>query len=171
MPTPTAQQAGISFEDIKMIVWLVGVVLSALLAGCSAAWWFNTQLSKTRKDLYTRINTVKGELENTAQIVSTNVTHNKDDCRDTKERVTLLERDHLHQQEKTDKMDESLNIIKSDLSATKDSVIELAQKSREDTLTIMGEIRSMEGRNQLQLMEVKEFLVNVVNQNKRRDDN
>lgn len=164
MASPTLPSTGMSFDDLKIIVWLAGAFVSALAAGLGVSWWFSQQLSNTRKDLYIKIN------ENHKEVKGS-IDHNKDDCRNTKERVTLLERDHLHQQEKTDKMDESLNIIKSDLSATKDSVIELAQKSREDTLTIMGEIRSMEGRNQLQLMEVKEFLVNVVNQNKRKDDN
>lgn len=170
MPTPTAPSVGITFDDIKLLVWLAGGFFSALLAGCSVAWWFNSQLQGTRRDLYIKINTTKKELEDSHNKVVNSVDHNKDDCRDTKERVTLLEKDHEHQQEKTDKMDKSLKAIESDLAATKDSVIELSQKSREDTLMIMGEIRASEGRNQLQAMELKEFLVNMLNTRKRKDD-
>lgn len=170
MPTPTATTVGITFDDIKLIGWLAGGFVSALLAGSSVAWWFNQQLQSTRRDLYTKINTTRRELENDQGKALDSITHNKDDCRDTKERVTLLERDYEHQQEKTDNMDRSLKAIESDLSATKDSVIELAQKSREDTLMIMSEIRATEGRSQLAMMEMKEFLVNIINTRKRKDD-
>lgn len=170
MPTPTATSVGITFDDIKLIGWLAGGFVSALLAGSSVAWWFNQQLQSTRRDLYTKINTTRRELENDQGKALDSITHNKDDCRDTKERVTLLERDHEHQQEKTDNMDRSLKAIESDLSATKDSVIELSQKSREDTLMIMSEIRATEGRSQLAMMEMKEFLVNIINTRKRKDD-
>lgn len=170
MPTPTATTVGITFDDMKLIGWLAGGFVSALLAGSSVAWWFNQQLQSTRRDLYTKINTTRRELENDQGKALDSIIHNKDDCRDTKERVTLLERDHEHQQEKTDNMDRSLKAIESDLSATKDSVIELSQKSREDTLMIMSEIRATEGRSQLAMMEMKEFLVNIINTRKRKDD-
>lgn len=170
MPTPTATTVGITFDDMKLIGWLAGGFVSALLAGSSVAWWFNQQLQSTRRDLHTKINTTRRELENDQGKALDSIIHNKDDCRDTKERVTLLEREHEHQQEKTDNMDRSLKAIESDLSATKDSVIELSQKSREDTLMIMSEIRATEGRSQLAMMEMKEFLVNIINTRKRKDD-
>lgn len=163
MPTPLGGQTGITFEDLKTLAWAIGVFVSSLLAGVSVSWWFNQQLSSTRRDLYMKVDTVKREITASQKEVAQKIITNKDDCRDTKERVTLLERDHTHQQEKTAKMDELLNSIQVDLSTTKASVIELTQKSREGNLTIMGEIRSAEGRNQIAMLEMKELLVNVIN--------
>lgn len=164
MPTPQAQAVGISFDDIKLIMWFLGAFASALLAGISVTWWFNKELSSTRKDLYVRMNTVQKEID-------TSINSNKDDCRDTKERVGLLEQSTDHHEKQMDKMDETLSTIEKDLSATKDSVVELAQKSREDTLMIMGEMRAMEGRSQIAMMGLKETIVEIVNQRKRKDDN
>lgn len=183
MTTPIIPSSvGISFDDIKTIFWLVGGAISALMVGVSGAWWFNQQLQTTRRDLYSRMDQTKKVLEDSQKVVVKSleesqkevigaVSHNKDDCRDTKERVKLLERDYEHQQERTDKMDKTLQAIENDLSSTKDSLIELSQKSREDTLMIMGEIRSMEGRHQLSLMEMKESLIYIVgSRGEKRDD-
>lgn len=155
MPSPALPNSGMSFDDLKIIVWLAGAFVSALAAGLGVSWWFSQQLSNTRKDLYIKINDNHKE-------VKRSIDHNKDDCRNTKERVTLLELTKDHHEKKMDEVEDTLKSIKSDLSATKDSVVDLAQKAREDTHMIMGEIRSMEARHQLSLMELKESILFTV---------
>lgn len=162
MASPTLPSTGMSFDDIKAIVWLAGAFVSTLATGLGVSWWFSQQLSNTRKDIYIKI-------DENHKGVKRSIDHNKDDCRDTKERVTLLELTKDHHEKKMDEVEDTLKSIKSDLSATKDSVVDLAQKAREDTHMIMGEIRSIEARHQLSLMELKEsilFTVGRINSDK-----
>lgn len=155
MPSEILQTQGMSFTDMKNIFWIAGAIVSAAVTGIGVSWWFSQQLSTTRRDIYIKMNKNHKELQDRASI-------NKDECRDTKERVTLLELTKEHHEKEMDKMGDSLRVIKEDLSATKESVNALSQKSTEDTHSIMEHIRSTESRHQVGMLEMKEAITNTI---------
>ena len=144
---PAATATGMNFDDLKLVMWIAGAFVSALVTGVSLSWWFNQQLSNARKALYVKIN------ENHKDIQAS-VTHNKDDCRDTKERVTLLEQSHNHLGQRIDGVDSKLEILQKDVTATKEELTALAQKTQEGSFQIMGEIRAAEERHRYTILEL-----------------
>lgn len=76
-----------------------------------------------------------------------------------KEDISLLKQTaDLHGKEITT-IKESLEKMGDDITSVKETVSESAHKSKEDTLTLISELKSMEGRTQLSLMEFKESLI------------
>jgi uncharacterized membrane protein YhiD involved in acid resistance len=140
---------------LKDVLTIVGLAAAGLISVGTCVWWFRTQISDVSRELHDRVSKTNKEF-------STKIDHNKDDCRDTKEKVAMLSLSHEHHEKKMEEVEETLRAMKHDITATKDAVVEQSQKAREDTLMIMGEIRSMEGRGQLANMELKESFAYMV---------
>ena len=49
--------------------------------------------------------------------------------------------------------------MSNDLTSVKQTLSDSSHKSKEDTLTIMSEMKAMEGRTQLGMMELKENII------------
>ncbi len=136
MPAQTATNTALAAGDIKFIVWFAGAFISALSAGAGVAWWFSRQQSQTRKELYTKINGVKRDVDK-------EIKTNKESCSETKERVGLLEQSHGHLEQRIDGIDNKLEAMQQDITSTKEGLNMLSQKQSENHLTVVGEIRGL----------------------------
>ncbi len=123
-------------QEIKSIVWVMGILVSMVTAGASVSWWMSRQHSQTRKDLYIKINSVERNM-------SKRLEGNKESCTNNKERVGLLEQSQNHMNQRIEGIDNKLEDMKADITLTKDKISYLAQKQGEQHLAIVGEIRGL----------------------------
>lgn len=136
--TSTASSAAISFtpNDLKYVIWLAGSFASVLVAGITATWWYSRDQSKTRREIYGKINFVERN-------VNDKIDKNNMECSNTKERVGLLEQSHNHLERRMDDMDGKLATIQSDIASVKEAQLRSEQKASEQVLNIIGEVRSI----------------------------
>jgi septal ring factor EnvC (AmiA/AmiB activator) len=132
--------------DLKTLVWLIGTFISTGITGATVAWWFSRQHSSIRKDLYAKIGYVERD-------VTLKLNTSKDTCTDTKERVGLLEQAHGHLEKRIEGIDNKLDVMQSDVAATRDSLSTLSQKQSEQYLTVVGEIRSQGEKMMLTMLQ------------------
>ncbi len=134
----TASSAATSFtpNDLKYLIWLAGIFASTLIGGVTATWWYSRDQSKTRREIYGKINFVE-------RSVSDRLEQNNKECSNTKERVGLLEQSHNHLERRMDDMDGKLATIQSDIASVKEAQLRSEQKSSEQVLNIIGEVRSI----------------------------
>lgn len=122
--------------DIGYIFWILGLMVSAGVGGITVFVWFNRQLSQTRAQLYTRIYKDAAVTEGKIKEQSTIAYENK-------ERLGLLELSNRHQESRLDGLDEKIDNVQSEVTATKDKVVEMNLTMAQNQLVVIGEVRAI----------------------------
>lgn len=146
MPAETTQ-AAIGAADLKFLGWVASSIIGALSAGATAAWWFSRQQSNTKREMYSKIGYVerdaKASLEKAHNECMDKLNTAAKECQQTKERLGLVEKDAEYQGKQIEALNTKLMGIQKDIADIKDAQRLSDQKSSENHLTIIGEVRAI----------------------------
>jgi hypothetical protein len=126
----------VNMVDIRNIFWILGLMASAGAGAITGILWVNKQISQTRTQLYGRIN-------READATDTKIESGKILMSMNKEKIGLLELSNKHQESRLDGLDEKIDNVQSEVTATKEKVVEMNLAMQTNQLSIIGEIRSM----------------------------
>jgi peptidoglycan hydrolase CwlO-like protein len=122
----------VSSLGLKDMVFILTLLCSTAGAGISFSWWFNRQLSTTRRELYTYMG------------------QHVDSITMSRERIGLIELSNRHQESRLDLLDDKIDGIQSDITETKADVGRLNQKLSENHLTVLGAIQQLSDKVEFQ---------------------
>lgn len=145
---PEASQS-LTMVDIKEIFWILGMIVASCTLVVTVVIWVNKQLSMTRAQLYSRINKEAAVTElKLAQSTQVSI--------ENRERIGLLELSNRHQESRLDGLDEKIDNVQNEVTATKDKVMEMNLSMQTNQLSLIGEFRNMSDRFISEISKMKE---------------
>ena len=140
-----AAQSAATFNlgDFKVVTWLIGMVLGAAMGGISVTWWFSKQLQSLKDCHREEMDILRKDSEQSRKGIYGKMAQNREDCQNTKNRVSLLEQAHTQHSRQMEKMEGQVEQVQRDVQDTKQQVSNLGVKLAEGNMAILNELRNL----------------------------
>lgn len=170
---PAQQAAGtvatLTTEDLKTLAYFATALLGAITSIVLAVAWVHNQKAKilgavNQKESDNKVamdqlsKTIYSRIRSETSKIQESISHNKDDCRDTKERVSILEKDMTHYGGQLKNTEETIKEVKQSVDGMSDRLNQIDKSNAENTILLSAKIESIEKGIGETLQQIREAI-------------